>query len=147
VVYDAVIVSPDCRCPSGDFYVDVDLNGSAARLSSPFHIGLYCDETAPQLAYPPCGSVTRLSACTGPQNSPPCLYVAADGQTPVAGFFLDSTGQTFDFVTGKVELQSTTGRLAIGTFSATYASRTSEASVTATGTFHACTTLFQPCGT
>ena len=144
---DAAVIPPDCRCPAGSFYVNLNLGGSLVRLSAPFHIGLYCDETAPQLANPPCGSVLRLSACAGPQNAPPCLYVAVDGQTAVAGFFLDSTGQTFELVTGKIELQSTTGRLAIGTFSATYTSRTSEASVTAVGMFHACTTLFRPCGT
>jgi hypothetical protein len=144
---DATVVPPDCRCPADDFYVDADLGGTSVRLSSPFHVGLYCEETAPQLANPPCGSVFRLSACAGPQNAPPCLYVAVDGQTPVVGFFLDATGQTFELVNGKIELQSTTGRLAIGTFSATYTGRTSEAAVTAVGTFHACTTLFQPCRT
>jgi len=146
-VRDAPGATPDCRCPQDDYFVDADLNGVEVRLSSPFHIGLYCDETAPQLANPPCGATLRLSACAGPQNTPPCLYVAVDGRTPIVGLFLDATGQTFELVTGEVTLDAATGRLAIGTFSATYAGRTSEASVTAVGTFHACTTLFQPCRT
>jgi hypothetical protein len=138
--------APDCSCPPDDYYIDVAINDDAKlRLSFAHRIGLYCYETEPQLAHPPCGSILRLSGCAGPENGPPCLYLAVDGQTPITGFFVSSTGQTFELVTGRITEQTTAGRLATGTFSANYASKTSEASLRVDGEFHVCTTLFSPC--
>lgn len=139
--------APDCRCPQGDYYVDADVNGERIRMSSAFRQSLYCDESAAQLAHPPCGSTLRLSGCAGIENGPPCLYLTVDGGTPIIGLFVDRTGQTFELVTGEITLASESGRLATGAFSATYTSRTSDASVSVTGSFHACTVLFQPCKT
>lgn len=139
--------TPDCACPPDNYYVDATVNGVSVHLSYAFPLGLYCDETEPELAHPPCGSVYRLTACAEPGGKPPCLYVSVDGRAPVIGDYIDSTGQTFDLVSGEIPPPTTTnGRDATGTFSAIYASKTNEATVTVVGTFRACLTLFAPCG-
>lgn len=140
-------IAPDCRCPQDDYYIEADVNGERIRMSFAYRQSLYCEESAAQLAHPPCGCTLRLSGCGDIENTPPCLYLTVDGGTPIIGLFMDQTGQTFELVTGRITLESESGRLATGAFSATYTSRTSEASVSVTGSFHACTVLFQPCGT
>jgi hypothetical protein len=136
---------PDCRCPPDDYHLDFDANGSRFQLSFAYPLFLYCNETEPQIAHPPCGTVYRLSACAGPQAGPPCLYLAVDGNTPVIGILIDATGHTFSLVSGEIAPPVVSGRLATGSFSAIYASQTSESSVNVSGTFRACTTAFQPC--
>lgn len=143
-VHDAN-TSPDCRCPADEYYVDVDANGQTAHLTFPYALSLYCDETAPQLAHPSCGSVYRLSACAGTQSAPPCLYLAVDGVAPVIGIYVDATGQTFTLVSGEIAPPTTAGRVATGSFSAIYTSRTTETSISVIGAFRACTTVFPPC--
>lgn len=145
-VYDGP-VSPICECPTNDYYVEINLPGSGQteRLSFPFVLSLYCDETAPQFANPPCGTVYRVSACKGPQSAPPCVYVAVDGQTPVIGIYEDSSRQTYSLVSASLPPPTVVDRVALGSFNADFASQTSEATVNIIGTFHACTTVFGPC--
>jgi hypothetical protein len=145
-VHDAPL-GPDCRCPPADYFIDAIVDGAPVRLPSAFRLSLYCDETAAELAHPPCGSLYRLSGCAGQESARPCPYFAIGGHTPVTGFFVDATGQTFELVSADITMNEQTGRLAIGSVSAVYASRTSEALRSVTGTFRVCTTLFHSCRT
>jgi hypothetical protein len=140
-------VAPVCECPTNDYYVEIHLTGSGEteRLSFPFALSLYCDETAPQFANPPCGEVYRVSACKGPQSAPPCVYVAVDGKTPVVGIYEDSSHQTYELVSASLPAPTVVDRVAVGSFNADFASKTSEATINIIGTFHACTTTFGPC--
>jgi hypothetical protein len=138
--------TPNCACPPGDYYLEVAINGAApVRLSYAYPLSLYCAETEPSLAHPPCGSAYRLSACTGPARATPCVYLSVDGATPIAGFFEDPSGQFFTMVTAQIPTPVISDRLATGSFSALYASQTSEASISVTGTYHACSTDFGEC--
>lgn len=140
-----VVMTPDCRCPIGDYFVDVDVGGATLRLDAPYPLFLYCDETQPQLAHPSCGEVYRLSACLGTTFGPPCLYVAVDLENgPIIGHWVDSTGQTSTLVTAAVAPSVASERVGIGTFSATF-QRPGGGAIDLTGTFRACMPSMPPC--
>jgi hypothetical protein len=139
------VTSPDCTCPSGDYFVDVDVLGARAHLGEPYRLSLYCDETRPQLAHPSCGEVYRLSACHGPNNEPPCLYLTVDlAHGPVIGDWVDATGQTSDLLSGVLAPSASSGRVGIGTFSATF-QRSGQQPITVSGSFRACMPVMPRC--
>jgi len=144
-VSDALL-SPDCRCPPGDYFLDATVGSRTLHLTEPLELLLFCDETTVQLAHNDCGRIYRVSACAGPNSGPPCVYIAVDlDRGPLVGEYIDETGQTWLLRSGTIDPDPSNGRRATGTFSGTYTSEHGDASLVVQGNYAACANAFPPC--
>jgi hypothetical protein len=137
---------PDCTCPDGDYFVDAIVGGVHQRFTAPYELFLYCQETAVQLVHTSCSDLYSLSACTGPNYGPPCLYVVVDlTRGPLIGHYFESTGQTGELLAGSIQLEPASGRIATGTFQATFANPRDGGLLPASGSFRACVPRMPAC--
>jgi hypothetical protein len=139
--------APDCTCPEDDYFVDAGVGGVRQRFTAPYQLFLYCQETAVQLVHTPCSDLYSLSACAGPNHGLPCLYVAVDlTRGPIIGHYQEATGQTGDMLGASMELGPATGRIATGTFHATFDLPRDGGLLMAFGSFRACAPRMPACG-
>jgi len=139
--------APDCTCPEDDYFVDAVVGGVQERFTAPYGLILYCPETAVQLVHTPCSELYSLSACTGPNYGPPCLYVVVDlTRGPLIGHYFESTGHTGELLAGSIALGPAIGRIATGTFQATFANPRDGGVLSAFGSFRACVPRMPACG-
>jgi hypothetical protein len=143
---DAAPAAPDCSCPDLGFFLDATMGASSLHLTAPYLLRIYCNETTVQLGHPPCSGVYRLSACDGPNNAPPCMYMAVDRSRGfLLGSFVDADGAPWDILGGDIVPDPPSGRVETGTFSATLRPRAGGDAATLSGSFRACVTLGLSC--
>jgi hypothetical protein len=119
---------------------------SSMHLTAPYTLGIYCPETTVQLGHPPCGGVYRLSACSGSDNTPPCMYMAVDRpRSFLLGDFVSADGTPWDILDGDIVPDPPSGRVQTGTFSANMRPRAGGDSVMLSGSFRACVTRMPAC--
>jgi hypothetical protein len=140
------LTTPDCACPPLEFFLDTSFDGVSVHLTAPYPLGIYCEETAVQLAHPACGEVYRLSACNGSGFAPPCFYMGVDfAHGFLLGHFIDPAARTWDIVDGTIAPDAPTGRVGTGTFTATLRSRTDGTELSLSGSFSACLPRMPAC--
>lgn len=143
---DARPTAPDCTCPDLGFFLDASTGASSMHLTAPYTLGIYCTETTVQLGHPLCGGVYRLSACNGPDDAPPCVYLAVDRPGRfLLGNYVDGDSAPWDILGGDIVPDAPSGRVETGTFSATMRPRDGGDTVMLSGSFRACVTRMPAC--
>lgn len=143
---DVVPQSQCAVCPPDDYFVDATFDGVPLHFTAANPLSLYCVETTVEMEHPACSEVFSLTACGSERGKAPCLYLSLNRVTgPLIGFFMDSTGQTWDMETVTMSLDPFSGRTSTGTFEATFSSHGDAGILRASGTFRACLALSTFC--
>lgn len=117
-------VDESCRCEEGRAFRVVMSGpggeGPAVELRHAFLQRLHCVETAPLLLRLPCFGLVRVSACAGPGNGPPCLYVAVRDDAAWVGHLVDALGTTRALLAASIDRLSVEAGVARGKLRAAF---------------------------
>jgi hypothetical protein len=124
-----------CGCSDGDWFIELELDGTSFRLSEAYPISVHCLEDAP-LVVDNCAGGVRLMGCAGAERGAPCLYLGVQDGAFLLGHVVDASGAYLPLADASLDLEPAVDGGRRGTYAARVSVDGQERTVA--GSFHVC---------